>query len=957
MQHFCPSLAARSVKAAAILALALGSSPRASLALPINFNHNQGDLDYAETRDDNYIVYHDRRTKAEGALILNALRQGHPVLQSWFGVRRKAVMPVVVTPIGTGASFANIVTDAMELQTGTWGDADLVWHEAVHMTMYQHYHNILGPAGALLHVAWMPAWWIEGLAEALSVSVRSDVTAGIERYQALTGDWPTYDSLHQLYGVEHFSTRGYATAGGLVSYLLRRLAGPDLVTLHQDFRDYTMPWWWPWATVPFNGFMPFDRSLEQRVGLSGESAYSQYQRDAERHWQKAQSGRLLVGEPGPRQAVRLSPNLSQQHIDYIDETGWVVGLRTGAPTGQPSWTRPGGARFWIESGFSRRQLCAQAAAGGPKTCSAALSLPLEWHHLGTETGLDGLPTTAWLGLRHHKLPHDEWQLWRWDLTTQPDRVEVKQVPWPASWVPVNVGWHRRGAAEGAAPADIQERGTWVLLADHRGRRLVSIDDGGRCLGELAIADHITQMVQIDDDRLALELFAGNESVGRVVRPSVGFDYRPCTPYRAPTSPLREALAIMGTFTDRSTEATSPSSAPPLQEAFAAADPWSLTTRTDLAPVPTTHDDLEPTGTSLTTLPADATTADDAAWRARPVVAVPWIGADDALGSHYGIMSVPLMDHMQNHTIRLTALYGFESRFPHLDLSYQNTRWRPTLTLDAFRFQTFNGLFLTPDQTIIASYMDERGIKLGATMSVGRHWAWDAGAKVSTLRPFLGPSNVRSGTLFEPYWALRHSVRLASWTISSEVSGRIAPALPNHAFDYDALSFSTTTSRPTTWPFMSTWVLGLEGGRTRGPKRREHQELYRPLRTYVPGAGGGYNQNSFPVLGHGSLFGARQGDTQARAKANWIVPLIREVDRQVWILYLDRLDFTTFVNYGGAWREPAPWPTSAQRILAHGYNLDLQLENKGVRFNIGLGTGQVVGDGFQIYLTTGFDALF
>ena len=43
--------------------------------------------------------------------------------------------------------------------------------------------------------------------------------------------------------------------------------------------------------------------------------------------------------------------------------------------------------------------------------------------------------------------------------------------------------------------------------------------------------------------------------------------------------------------------------------------------------------------------------------------------------------------------------------------------------------------------------------------------------------------------------------------------------------------------------------------------------------------------------------------------------------------------------------------------AHGYDLDLQLENKGVRFNTGLGVGQVVGRAFEVYLTSGFDALF
>jgi hypothetical protein len=153
-------------------------------------------------------------------------------------------------------------------------------------------------------------------------------------------------------------------------------------------------------------------------------------------------------------------------------------------------------------------------------------------------------------------------------------------------------------------------------------------------------------------------------------------------------------------------------------------------------------------------------------------------------------------------------------------------------------------------------------------------------------------------------------------------------------------------------------LGLEGSRTRGKKRRELKEVYRPLKTYIPGSGGGFNQNSFPITGDGSgLFSPAFGDTQARAKANWTFPIIREFDKLLWILYLERLDFTAFLNYGGAWNGPEPRKGWDKLTRAHGYTVDLQLENKGVRFNLGLGAGQVIGKDPEIYLTTGFDALF
>jgi hypothetical protein len=76
---------------------------------------------------------------------------------------------------------------------------------------------------------------------------------------------------------------------------------------------------------------------------------------------------------------------------------------------------------------------------------------------------------------------------------------------------------------------------------------------------------------------------------------------------------------------------------------------------------------------------------------------------------------------------------------------------------------------------------------------------------------------------------------------------------------------------------------------------------------------------------------------------------------IHIFYLQRLDFTAFFNYGGAW-EMGNSPGEDDLIKAHGYNLDLQSDIKGVVVNLGLGTGQVVGEPFEMYFIFGFDAL-
>jgi hypothetical protein len=179
------------------------------------------------------------------------------------------------------------------------------------------------------------------------------------------------------------------------------------------------------------------------------------------------------------------------------------------------------------------------------------------------------------------------------------------------------------------------------------------------------------------------------------------------------------------------------------------------------------------------------------------------------------------------------------------------------------------------------------------------------------------------------------------------------------FDYNHISASTNLAM--SLPLSSVFSVGLEGSRTRGKKMRDLKELYLPLKTFIPGSGGGYNRNSFPLTnGVGGLFSPRFGDTQARARANWTVPVIRNVEKLFWIIYGERLDFTAFYNYGGAWNGGStgvPAQGWSRLIGAHGYSLDLQMENKGVRFNIGLGTGQVVRQPWEAYLTSGFDAVF
>ena len=144
-----------------------------------------------------------------------------------------------------------------------------------------------------MYLPWMPAWFLEGLAEAVSMSVGSDVMAGIERHQALTNQWPSYARLHSLYNTTDFGQQGYATAGSFTAWSLTEGDPQRLPKLLGDFFSYAQPWWWVWALTPFNGFLPMDAALETYAVNQDRNLYKSYKAAATKHWRQT-----LTGERG-----------------------------------------------------------------------------------------------------------------------------------------------------------------------------------------------------------------------------------------------------------------------------------------------------------------------------------------------------------------------------------------------------------------------------------------------------------------------------------------------------------------------------------------------------------------------------------------------------------------------------------------------------------------------------------
>ena len=1015
------------------LTFMLLSTPHELAALPIGFGFNQGDREYLETRSKNFYIYHDKEAATEGAMTANALEAARPVLEKWLGKKIRRKLPIVSSAVSHNASFANFIFDTIELQTYAEGGRDLFWHEYVHTSTYEHFHHLLGPAEGVIYLPWVPAWFLEGLAEAISVSGRSDIHASIERYQAASGDWPTYDSLHHLYNTSSSQQRAYATSGSFVSWFMRKIAakkkGPFLHKFLDKLSSYTTPKYYPWSFNPFSRFMPMDEVLRDYLGKSGEELYEQYKKEAAVYWKAHRKGPSLLELAGDLLLLnslsglaangdeaylnfRHNGQITRMQLEFDSSTGWMKKVNpTPYKIPEPSSSslmiaRPGfqvavaskiqgktgffknrlvlvdsedkgeeakikktimhlkhsvyglfeapDKIVWLEKKGALNRLCyieksrlkGRLPLGRSEAvCPIKASLPASLHVLGdikktypaigvfppSEQDLS-LSTEVWLALKEETLVGDRYRIISWDTTKEQSRT-----------IYYNGGGH---------PVKIAQAGQqlWLLVSEHNRRSLKKIDNQGQCQGSFHLEDLPFQIIGLQDGGVVFGLYRGPSYVLRKIDAKM-LGTKQCTFSMPPSSPLLWAMQQ-----DRKVS---------FEKALVKSSTWNekfdgleVKKQQNQLALASGLDRVNSSQGADTVTPAKTRSA---RWRGRPLFAFPWIGAEDILGTQLGIVSVPLMEHMQNESIRATVLVGVDSRYPNSEVTMISTRFWPTFSLGLYRKQSWNGrcFYRIGDDIVpFTSYYDEKGVRPELRFP---WYGWNytislnIGMRAATQHRYIGSCNVPEGRLNEPFAELTISRRLGRLSLSYYLKARGAPEQINPNYDYNSLTTSLNASLGL--PFLrSRLSLGVEGSRMRGKKLPLLRETYQALKTFVPGSGGGYNKNNFPIIGSGSLFAIKYGDTQARLKTSWTFPILPYMDTMVWLFYLQSLNFTAFYNYGGAWYQGIS-QIEDNLIAAHGYKIDLLFENKGVGFNASLGSGQVLEEDFELYATFGFDAFF
>ncbi len=907
-------------------------------ALPIGFSHHQNGISYDELVSSHYRVYYDQRMQDEGRYILSSLELAKPHLQNWLGVARDKPLPVVVSSISSNASFANFITDVVELQTQGGADRTLFWHELTHATMYLHFYNFLGPAGSLIHLPWVPAWFIEGLAEALTASTGSDIQIGMERYHALSGNWPSYDRLHDLYGKSDFALEGYATSGAFVFWLLTKLKEGELPLLLDRIRRYSLPTYYLWSFSPLSPFMPFDDAILEFLGERPRKLYEEYKKERRLFWQKEKQGVWLETAsqlPSPVEeelATGIKKYLVEDDLKllaresesrkgekftevFLEENPSPVFSFTGELI---DWRLVGKFLVWRQDNFADAKLCHIEVAKLQTWGQERISCPV---------ALSGLARPRILGASHPQGEKSGPKLWYLEEnpTTFFEHYTLKMLDPETNQITTL----EENAADLRSLTTSQGQNYAIAIFADR-RAIQELAQDGSCKRELVFASLPLRIRDQKDGTLLVTNLEGSKRQRHKFYLQ-NQSWQACSKPEQSTSPMFVSV--------NSTDSLS------LSEALAKS-----------------RAKAEGAYPMLSKAEPEAVHNSPANYRLRPILAFPWIGAEDALGNQYGVISIPLMDEMQNETLRASFLFGSASRYPASQIDLVSTRFFPTLTVSAFRRQLFNGVVVNSEDRLDWSYLDEKGGEVSASYlwqfgDVGVDFV--LGLKASHLSPFLGPDLKNGvGNLREGYATSKYTYNFGMNTLSLSLLARGTHELMQDNFHYAYVQSKAYLAR--TFKSLANFKmgLGLEAGHFRGKQDKSPnlKENYQALKTFLPGSGGGYNQNSFRLAGDGGLFRSRFGDSQARVKLDGSYPIVEDLERQIWLLYLKSLVFSFFYNYGGAWYQGQE-RFNSRFIAAQGYNLDLFLGNKGVGFNSGVGAGQVFGRDFALYFNFGFDAIF
>ncbi|MDE3269558.1 MAG: hypothetical protein OYH77_04670 [Pseudomonadota bacterium] len=934
-------------------------------ALPLGFGIHQDRLQYEQLTHPHFRFYYDARTEDEARFMLQALVKARPILEGWLGVERQKPLAVITSAVTYNPSFANFIADVIELQSLGMGTRGLAWHEYVHMLNYQHFHNIFGAAGAVLHLPWHPSWWLEGLAEALTQSLGSSNIKGIERHHAWSDSFVSYDRLHYLYAGIEQAQHGYPVASSFALFVLKKLQDKGgLPALIKSFYRKSMPWHWPLTLVPFASELPFDRALREHTGFDGRSLYQQYKDSAKAYWQQrrgvflpSKGGEVLFGVLDYMQArdnklhtlsskageVSLSKiRFANNRATAVEDTGEAVAsdhaifspqvgtdlflryeknIRTGIIASKLIANGANKQQEELQIGSiiikkmfavaGNRIMFLEHELGTTRLCYYVKG---EWHDKRCLISEQYPRSLAVLGFDKRE---DRIWLRRQTNTVHGDSYQL------LSWQPAE-GMRRHRWRYVSKPEQVAFVGgkMMVMLLEYDYRTVVEVNKAMRCVRKLRFANHITGVFS-HADRLVLALYhtSGNTLAIPTVD-EIAQATESCQHFSRENSPLDYAIGKPNTTL---TQALHSFERPDVVRTAVS----SSTTDSTL--------DLQPHKVH---------------WGGRPLFVFPIATPQDW---QLGIISVPLMGILQNETVVAKLAYGIKSGTPSADLTFSSTRYLPHLQFRLFKNRVFNGI--VEDKV---NYLDAVGLNMtaglrfhhmrgGLSLSLGLGVAQLESRQVAQQRVGQGIEvSISSAVAYRYYRDSSHEVIAKIWN-------KYHPFWLNKNFDYNRTGVHLDLRYHL--PLLGIQLHGgSEASITIGGESRNLREVYYPFDGRFAEMGTSLLPAQVPLLYSHNSLASRYGDAQAKLRAALVYPVWRDIGKLFWILYADRLNLTAFVNYGGAWSIGDALRVE-DFIFTHGYSADLLFNNSGVDLRFGLGTGWVDNRSVALFANAGIGVNF
>ena len=307
--------------------------------------------------------------------------------------------------------------------------------------------------------------------------------------------------------------------------------------------------------------------------------------------------------------------------------------------------------------------------------------------------------------------------------------------------------------------------TYFLIAERRFRTIIEVDDKWRCVQKIKFADHLTGLFSLQD-KLVVALYHPDGHV--LVRPSasdIARSSNPCRVLSGHSSPLLYALQQrqLPTVTQALTDYEAGTNTMPVVPAK------QSETNTDLA-------------------------VSEPDKGVRPLFAFPTLSAMDMQNVRFGVISVPLMDWLQNEMLVANLTYGLASRYPSINLALTSTRFHPTLQASLFKHQLYNGT----DSEGHVLYYDEVGMRGTAVKTLylrTTQLSFTLGLGSAHLQRYryLGNDDIAQGQA-------THLALGLAWSGSSEQQawqmrawGMLYPSLLNRAFNYQRFGVEASWS--------------------------------------------------------------------------------------------------------------------------------------------------------------------